>query len=210
MARNAARLVVADSRRLYSEAICRALRGDFEIQAVTGLRSLPQALSGADLLIIASELAVQGGSGALRLARAAQPGIKLMVIADRETRALLRHCWKSGVAGVLTRDYGLDDFVQAVTDVLEGKRHCATATSPATIGVSGGSQALTGRQMEVLRLVSEGLSAKEIAHHLHVSQRTIEFHKANIMRLLGLRSSPEMIRFAMEWRPDLVRLERER
>jgi DNA-binding NarL/FixJ family response regulator len=206
MGRNSARLVVADSRKLYSEAICRALGGEFEARTVADIRSLSHSLSGADLLIIASELAVQGGSDALSLARAQHPGIKLMVIADRQTRLLLRHCWQSGVAGFLTRDCGLEELVQTITDVLQGKQQCAPAAMvPDSVPVTGGGYALTGRQMEVLRLVSEGLSAKEIAHHLHVSQRTVEFHKANIMRLLGLRSSPEMIRFAMEWRPDLMR-----
>jgi DNA-binding NarL/FixJ family response regulator len=203
MARSSVRLLVADTRRLYSEAICHTLARDFNVQAIADVGTLLDALPASDLLIIAGELALDGRLDMLRRARAAQPGIKLLVIGEPLTQNILQQYWKSGVSGFLPRDSGVHDLLQAVTDVLAGKRYCAPASQPAAVAVqSAGAQALTGRQAEVLRLVSEGLSAKEIAHRLHVSQRTVEFHKANIMRLLGLRSSPEMIRFAMEWRPD--------
>ena len=203
MARSGVRVLVAGTRRLYAEAICHTLASEFDVEAVADIGTLDNALPGSDLLIAGWDLAADGGFDLLRRARDVQPGIKLLVIGERRTRTILQKYWDAGVNGFLTSDAGLRDLFQAVMDVLAGKRYCAPAALPVRAPASGGI--LTRRQAEVLRLVSEGLSAKEIAHRLHVSQRTVEFHKANIMRLLGLRSSPEMIRFAMEWRPERLR-----
>ena len=203
MARNSARILVSDTHRLYSEAICHTLARDFNVQAIADLGTLVEALPGAELLILGGELALDRRFDLLGRVRATRPGIKVFVIGEQHTRTILRQRWQSGVAGFLSRDCGLRDLLQAVTDVLAGNQNWTPASVLGTAAVPVlGTHALTGRQSEVLRLVSEGLSAKEIAHRLHVSQRTVEFHKANIMRLLGLRSSPEMIRFAMGWRPN--------
>ena len=58
-------------------------------------------------------------------------------------------------------------------------------------------QPLTGRQREVLQLVAEGKSAKEIAARLQVSMKTVQFHKANVMRRLGLHTTAELVKFAV-------------
>lgn len=202
MANPGVRLLVAESHRLYAEAICQALEREFTVSAAFDAQMLLLAAPGADVIIVGGDLAGASGLAAVHTICSLRPEVHAIVIGERWTRGFLRRCWEAGARGFLTRQSSLQELMEAARAVLAGKRYTAPASllPPITPPVAG-SPALTERQSQVLQLVSEGLSAKEIAQRLHLSQRTVEFHKANIMRLLGLRSSPQMIRFAMEWPP---------
>jgi DNA-binding NarL/FixJ family response regulator len=105
-----------------------------------------------------------------------------------------------GAMGYVSKRAPMDELMTAIRTVLSGDKyvgsqkengdHKDTSSSP--------DAALTGRQVEVLRLISQGCSAKEIASHLNISVRTAEFHRAAIMDRLKLHSTAMMTRYAVE------------
>jgi DNA-binding NarL/FixJ family response regulator len=113
---------------------------------------------------------------------------------------------EAGASGYLVKQSASREIFKAIETVLAGRIYITPLVSS---GVAGGSgevpgprdrkaRKLTSRQREVLQLVAEGRSAKEIGAILNVSPRTIEFHKHRIMEVLGIHTTAELTRFAIE------------
>lgn len=112
---------------------------------------------------------------------------------------------KSGATGYLFKDSAVDELSSAIESVLQGKRYLSNAIDPAVIeGFLTGSDststelaALTSRQREILQRIAEGESTREIAERLHLSIKTVEAHRAQIMARLGIRDVPGLVRLAV-------------
>jgi DNA-binding NarL/FixJ family response regulator len=112
---------------------------------------------------------------------------------------------EAGALGYLVKQSASREIFKAIETVLSGKVYItplvsgSPGTSPETSGARDRkARKLTSRQREVLQLVAEGRSAKEIGAILNVSPRTIEFHKHRIMEVLGIHTTAELTRFAIE------------
>jgi DNA-binding NarL/FixJ family response regulator len=101
-----------------------------------------------------------------------------------------------GAAGYLSKKAPAEELLLAIKTVLNGGKYIGSRIQA---GAADGLDApLTDRQVEVLRLISQGMSAKEIANQLNISVRTAEFHRAAIMDRLKLHSTAMMTRYAVE------------
>ena len=122
--------------------------------------------------------------------------------------AYVREAFRAGASGYVVKTAACADLLAAVTAVLEGRRYLSPELAAAHADLLVGdptapqpgklSDTLTSRQREVLQLVAEGRTAREIAAVLNISRKTVEFHKSSIMRLLGLRTTAELTRYALE------------
>jgi DNA-binding NarL/FixJ family response regulator len=104
------------------------------------------------------------------------------------------------MSGFVLKQSAASELAEAVSTVMRDERYVTPlVTQPAeTQGLNEGERALTVRQREVLRLIAQGRIAKEIATALNISVRTAEFHRVSIMQRLGLRTTAELTRFALE------------
>jgi DNA-binding NarL/FixJ family response regulator len=112
---------------------------------------------------------------------------------------------QSGAAGYLVKDSAVDELAAALESVLAGRRYLSDALDHEVISdfLHSGDNALeelavlTPRQREILQLIAEGSSTREIAERLHVSVKTVETHRAQLMSRLGIRDVPGLVRFAI-------------
>ncbi len=141
------------------------------------------------------------------------PSIRVLAIGEAADMAVVEEAFRAGAAGYLLRSARDEEFWQAIEAVHRGETYL-TASSRKLIerclarrGAPGrGSRRLTVREREILRLIAEGMSNKEVATALAISVRTVENHRASIMKKLDLRSVVDLVKYAIS--SGLVRLER--
>jgi DNA-binding NarL/FixJ family response regulator len=113
---------------------------------------------------------------------------------------------EAGGSGFVLKTSAADELLTAIREAMNGRKYVSPALSSQVLkalakrGSQGAesAEALTARQREVLQLVAEGKTLKEIAEILHVSSRTVEFHKYRIMEELGIRSTGELTQYAIK------------
>ncbi len=201
------RVVLADDHRLLLEACARMLEPEFEITAVfTDGRALlevaPQLKPDAIVLDIGMPLL--NGLDAGRQLKKLLPGVKLIFLTMYEDPGLAREAIRAGASAFLLKTSAATELVKAVYEAVKGRLYVTPAIAKGMeesfIRNPEGKHAskeLTPRQREVLQLLAEGRPMKEAAYILEVSTRTIAFHKYRMMEQLGLKSSAELIQFAV-------------
>ena len=131
--------------------------------------------------------------------------MKVIFVTMHADAPYIKAAFKAGASGYLLKRSAGQELIQAIQVVMKGEFYL---TPLITKGVISGFldptqihvpavEDLTARQREILQLVAEGYSAKEIASQLKTSHRTVEFHKAKIMEQLHLRSTTDLVKFAM-------------
>ena len=204
------RVLLADDHGLIIEGLRSLLANDFDIAGIAsnGRDLVSQSeLLRPDLVLLDISMPLLNGIEAARQVRSAAPKSKLVFITQKADREYVETALRVGASGYLLKQSLVSELVPALRDVLAGRfyvtpslRHGisdALFHSPKNPGKLFESE-LTPRQREVLQLVAEGKANKEIAAILHVSIKTVDFHKARITEGLGLRSTAELTRYAME------------
>jgi DNA-binding NarL/FixJ family response regulator len=142
---------------------------------------------------------------AARQLKVHHPGIKIIGVTMHADTAYVRAAFKAGASGCLLKRSAAEELEQAIRAVLSGnyyvtplitKEVMTSLLSPAEGPTRPGDEP-TMRQREVLNLLAEGRSAKEIAAVLKISPRTVEFHKSQMMEHLDLRTTAELIKYAL-------------
>jgi DNA-binding NarL/FixJ family response regulator len=118
---------------------------------------------------------------------------------------LLQEAFRAGASGYLLKVCGVDEFVTAVQTVAAGRVYISPLLAGDVVSTliangpqrTAGEHMLTLRQREVLQLIAEGKTMKEVAARLNISTRTTESHKYEIMRHLGMDTTAELIRYAV-------------
>jgi two-component system, NarL family, response regulator NreC len=127
---------------------------------------------------------------------------KVVVLTMHHDASWATQALKAGASAFLLKASAGEELVTAIQQALQGHVYLAAAVTQAVIdqiGEPGGPPAqLTARQIEVLRLIVKGQRMKEIASTLNLSTRTIETHKYEMMQVLGLRTTAELVRYAIE------------
>jgi DNA-binding NarL/FixJ family response regulator len=127
---------------------------------------------------------------------------RLLVVTDRSDRTSVRAALEDGASGYILRDIMREELLTAVRRVAAGKRHLDPRLGELTlVGLDRPRDSLSEREREVLQLLALGFTNSEVAARLVISTRTVETHRSNIQRKLGLRSRAELARAA--WREGL-------
>jgi DNA-binding NarL/FixJ family response regulator len=130
---------------------------------------------------------------------------KVLVLSMHESRAYVEEVLRAGAAGYIVKNAAADDLIEAIDTVCDGVSYLSPAITqqvvdaiarPATSTPSG-LGVLTDREREVLQLIAEGLSSKEIAAMLGVSLKTIDSHRSNLMEKLDIHKVSGLVRFAI-------------
>ena len=154
------------------------------------------------------------GLEATRQIVALDMGIKVLILSMHSSRQFVSEVLKAGASGYVLKNTASREVPQADTAIADGKIYLSPAIAEVVVEdyvrhVPGPGQAaftsLSAREREVLQLLAEGKTSKEIASALHLSAKTIESHRAQIMDKLGLRTVAELTKFAI--REGLTSLE---
>ena len=147
-----------------------------------------------------------GGIGATRQLKEQLPDVRVLILSVHEDEDLLREAMRAGASGYLVKRAVQTELVDAIRSVSRGNmyvhpimtRALLKDMTPAPDGRPVVAESLTPREIEVVRLMVQGNTSREIAAKLNVSTRTVEFHRANLMGKLGLHSRVELVRYAEE------------
>jgi two-component system, NarL family, response regulator NreC len=159
-----------------------------------------------DVLIL--DLMMPGLSGleALRIIRKRSPRTRVVVLSMHDTNAFVAEALKNGATGYVLKGGDEEHLVRAVQEAADGRRFLSPPVTDRAIdayieqartGQLDPHETLTAREREVLQLAAEGKTSAEIAARLHISQRTVENHRANLMRKLGLKNQSDLVRYAL-------------
>jgi DNA-binding NarL/FixJ family response regulator len=205
---NRLRVLLADDHRLVAEGLRSLLEPHFDVLGIVPdgreLLSAAKALE-PDVVVLDISMPYLNGIEALRQMRAADCAAKVVFLTVHRDVTYAVRALEAGASGFLLKHSAASELITAIREALEGGTYITPQIASGVLdslrrgGPDGAerSHELTPRQREVLKLVSEGRSAKEIAAILRISRRTAEFHKARVMETLGVDSTAGIIRYAI-------------
>ncbi len=196
----AVRVILADDHTLVRAGIRRILEGlpgcEVVAEAADGLAAIDAVRKvEADLLVVDLKMEGLDGIAVLRAAKAERPALKVIVLTMHAGREYVARAMEEGADGYLLKDSAVQDLAAAIDAVQAGQSYFSPAIQQQMAeilrggtGASAGLRTLTDREREVLVLLARGMSTKEIAATFDISGRTVETHRANLMRKLGVKS----------------------
>jgi two-component system NarL family response regulator len=208
------RVLLVDEHALFREGLGLALAGVDDIE-VAG-----EAISGADAIVEAQRLRPDvvvmdvrmpegSGAGAIARIRAARPDTRVLVLTGSQDEEDLVESVRSGAAGYLLKDSSVEEVADAIRSVARGQGVLSPTLTAKMIERFGAllrrvpdapGPRLTGRELDVLRLVVKGLPNREIAAELFISHNTVKNHVRNILEKLHVRSRTEAATLAVRER----------
>jgi DNA-binding NarL/FixJ family response regulator len=201
-----ARILLADDHRIVAEGLKGLLEAEFDLVAIVedGL-ALVQAARELRPDVIVADISMPhlNGIEALALLKLDDPKVRVVFLTMHRDVAYARRAFTAGAVGYVLKHSAPAELLTAVHAALQGRTYVASDLTAEMIrndGKRGADPvaAITPRQREILRLLAEGKSAKEIAARLGLSARTVEDHKYRLMESLGIENSAELIHFAIK------------
>ena len=203
------RLLLADDHKLVLEGFQRILEPEFEIvsKVENGRALLDEAIDlQPDVILIDISMPLLNGIDAARLLSKRCPRTKLIIVTMHSDLKYVTEAFRAGASGFILKRSKPKELRNAIWAVLKGEQYLApqmqidyqeiltNTDRPQPARLPG----LGHRQREVLQLVAEDRSNKEIAHILKLSEKTVEFHRSVIAENLGTKNKAEWVRFAIE------------
>jgi DNA-binding NarL/FixJ family response regulator len=204
------RILLADDHEVVRDGIRGMLekQPDFEIAGVTGDgREAIEMVRHTDVDVIVMDVNMPHLSGmeATRQIKAISPGVKILTLSVHSRGPVIAQMIRAGASGYLPKTCATKELVEAIRAVMQGRTYISPGvldsvtdylrTEPDDSKEHFAS--LTPREREVLALIAEGKTTKEISNRLHLSERTVEFHRHNIMDKLQMRSVAELTKYAV-------------
>jgi len=158
-----------------------------------------------DLIIAEQALPGMPVADVIRKARESASLSKVLILSAQENRAAVEDALRAGAAGYVVKTACSKEFMEAIDVVCAGRsylsptvaHHLVNAIAHPADSAPTGASSLTGRERQVVQLIADGLSSKEIAAHLGVSHKTVESHRASVMEKLDIHKASALVRFAI-------------
>lgn len=201
-------VVLADDHALVAAGLGALLREKFTLlRTVHDGRALVNAAVELhpDVVVTDISMPVLNGLDAIRQIKTARPAAEIVVLTMHADPDLAVQAFRAGALGYLLKASAGEELVEAVRQVAQGRAYLTSLITRDLISVllearkesTGREERLSGRQREVLQLIAEGRTMKEVASLLHISPRTAESHKYEIMELLGAQNTAELVQHAI-------------
>ena len=204
----ACRVLLADDHTLLLGAFEKLLSPECDVVGtVTDGRALLEAAQRLkpDVVVLDISMPLLNGLEAGRQLKQLLPQTKLVFLTMNEDADLAAKAFLAGASAYLLKRSAASELLAAIRDVMKGRSYVTPLVTQGLVGsfIQGGpardsSDELTPRQREVLQLLAEGHSMKQIAAVLKVTPRTVAFHKYKMMEQLGIKSNAELIQFAIK------------
>lgn len=204
---NRPRILLADDHTLVLAAFQSMLQTDYDIvgQAADGRALVDAAVSlQPDIVVADLYMPLLNGLDALRLIRREVPTAKIVIVTMDPDPELAGAAFRLGASGYLLKNSGGAEFKKCLAAVWAGRRYLTEAIARGHIfdllmecDGPAGPDDLSQREREVLQLLAEGRSMKQVADIAEISTRTVQFHKYRIMGRYHLKSTAEMVKFAI-------------
>jgi len=205
-------VLLADDHRILREGIRSLLEKEPDIEVVAEASEGGEAVAKAqqlspDLVLMDITMPGMNGLEATRQIKALKPGVKVLILTMHESNQYISQFLRSGASGYVLKDTAAQELVGAIRAVNQGDAFLYPSIARMLLeeyiqkvqsGEERGSyDGLTDREREVLRMVAEGKTNKEIADDLSLSVRTVQAHRANLMGKLHMHDRTELVRYAI-------------
>lgn len=201
------RVLIVDDHKVVRGGL-RAFLLSFDDLALVGeAKNGQDAIAQCDALkpdVVLMDLVMPGMDGpeATRRIRAAHPNTQIIALTSFQEEDLVEKALQAGAIGYLLKDIDADELAEAIRAAQQGRPTLAPAATQALIHAAAGppklGHDLTDREREVLALLVEGLTNRQIAHRLSVSASTVKFHVSNVLSKLGAESRTEAVALAVQ------------
>ncbi len=203
------RVLVVDDHAIVREGICSLLarRKDVEVvgEAADGKRAIDAVVQyDPDVVLMDIAMPVMNGLEATREIHGRFPSTRILVLTQHENKEYIMPLLRVGAVGYITKSARAEQLIEAIRTVHTEGAYLPPRITHAVIGAiaesseaSGEQVMLTEREIQVVRLVAEGLSSREIADRLSISVKTVDTHRANIMEKVNVRNVAELIKYAI-------------
>jgi DNA-binding NarL/FixJ family response regulator len=202
------KVLLADDHPLVLEGVARILEEHFEIvgKVVDGRALIDAAKQlNPDVVVLDISMPLLNGFEAARQLKKLVPGSKLIFLTMHADATYANEAFESGASGYVLKRSAASELTKAIRTVTSGQTYLTPLLRPEDVPPLGnGSEKhvprlkqLTPRQREILQLVGEGKSTKDIATLLSISVKTVEFHKSNIMDTLCIHNTAQLTRYAV-------------
>jgi DNA-binding NarL/FixJ family response regulator len=199
------RILMADDHLMLLEAFKALLEPDFEVVGtVTDGRALLEEFSRLhpDVVLLDVAMPLLNGLDAGRQLKAQRRSVKLIYLTMNPDPDLAGEALRLGASGYVLKSSAAQELKQAIQEALRGRSYITPLITRDVVGSLIGQRTsrheLTTRQREVLQLLAEGKSMKEVAAILDLTPRTVAFHKYRMMEQLRLKTSAELVKFAVQ------------
>jgi DNA-binding NarL/FixJ family response regulator len=205
---NKPRIVIADDHQILADGLRGLLEPEFEVVAIVADgRELLAAARDHQPDVIVADITMPSLSGIEAAVQLRQAGVaaKVVFLTMHRDVAYARRAMEAGAFGFVLKHSAASELVTAVRLALRGQTYVSPLMAGELLqsyrqgdaGACDAAHSLTARQREVLQLVAEGRSAKEIAATLKISTRTAEAHRAHIFEALGIQTTAELVHYAI-------------
>jgi len=204
------RVLIVDDHTMVRESLVSVLQADGGVQVVAqaadGIEAIEKAMqTRPDVVIVDLSMPRLGGVEVVRRLREALPATRVLVLTMHQEDEYVLQAVRAGASGYLVKDSAASELLAAVRSLHAGRgyfgpqaaRTLAEQLQHPERTLDDPYGRLTPREREVLHLIAEGLTTKEIARRLDISTKTAENHRSNAMRKLGMRDRVELVRYAI-------------
>ena len=205
------RLILADDHDLFVEGLKELLSKQIDIefvgQAHDGLQAIEQtSVIKPDIILMDIAMPRMNGIQASKQIREKFPDVKILMLSMHNNRELITESLKAGANGYVLKECSFEELYKAVINVMEGYYYIAGSVLSILVDdyirllksdEKNSSCQLSEREIEVLKLIAEGLNTKQIAYELSISKNTVDVHRRHIMEKTECNSAAELIKYAI-------------
>jgi len=205
------RVLICDDHTLFVEGIKAMLRNEPSLEIVGEARDGRQAVDlvkelKPDLLLMDVSMPDMNGFDATRRVHQYDASVKVLILTMHDEEELVARCLEAGAAGYIMKDAPASQLLYAIEMVRKGERYLSPAVLKKVVDgyVKNVSRPRTSydrlspREREILKLLAEGHSVKEIATRLNLSIKTVDAHKTNLMKKIDVHDRAELIKYAIQ------------
>jgi DNA-binding NarL/FixJ family response regulator len=202
------RILLADDHVLIAQALQHLLQADFDVVGTVADGRALLTMAGQlapDVVVVDIGMPLLNGLDAGEQLKALHPAIKVIVLTQNREPRFAVEAFRRNASGYLLKDSAAIELTTAIREVLRGKTYVSPSLAQELRDETWRPQEpqstvrdLSSREREVLQLLAEGKSMKEVAALLDISPRTVEFHKYRIMGHLGVRTNAELVQQAIK------------
>ena len=205
------RVLLADDHQLFRQGLRSMLAADAEIEVVGEAENGRHAVELArqlapDVVVMDVSMPDLDGIGATQQVRERSPGVQVLALSAHSEQRFVNDSLAAGAAGYILKDCVFEELCRAIHTVANKQVYLSPSVAAGVVDTSlgrtpatgaSGSAVLTPRHREVLQLLAEGLNTKQIAARLHLSGKTVESHRTQIMKRLGFQGIADLTKYAI-------------
>jgi len=204
-------LLIADDHQLITDGISKILETEKMIGEIHTARNGQEAVdkvltNDIDCVIIDINMPVLNGLEATKLIKQQKPSVKVIVVSMLSDAAIVSKMMKAGADVFINKDTGKTELLKAIAKAMQGEKYISpeisnnliTHLTDRRVQTTDNEKKLTPRELEIIRLIAEGLTNHEIAGKLFLSNVTVDTHRKNMLAKLHLKNTASLVKYAAD------------